>query len=142
MLRTVAMPRYASEQINLADGTIIPKGSTTYVANVAMRDPKIYPDPETFDPYRFLKWREAGNSSAYLVSTSPEHIGFGFGRYECPGRFYVANITKIVLCHMLLKYDIKFSETCSTAPITSGIRLESNPDARIVVRRREEEILI
>lgn len=136
------MGRYASEEINFADGTMIPKGSTVFIANVAMRDPKFYPSPDTFDPYRFSKSREAGDSSAYLVSPSPEHIGFGLGRHACPGRFFAANEIKIVLSHMLLKYDIKLPEDSSAAPSTSGIFLDSNPTARLIVRRRQEEILI
>jgi cytochrome P450 len=137
------MGRYAFEQIHLADGTIIPKGSTVFIANVAMRDAKFYPNPDTFDPYRFLRSREAGDSSAYLVSPSPEHIGFGLGRHACPGRFFAANEIKIVLCHMLLKYDIKLSDNALLAtPSTSGIFLDSNPHARLAVRRRQEEISI
>ncbi|KAL2842975.1 cytochrome P450 [Aspergillus pseudodeflectus] len=139
---TVTMGRYASREITLSDGTTIPKGSTVFIANVAMRDPEIYPDPDAFIPDRFTTRREKGDSSAYLVAASPEHIGFGLGRHACPGRFFAANEVKIVLSHMLLKYDIKFPDNGAAAPSTSGIFLETNPDARICVRRRQEEIVI
>ncbi|CEJ58139.1 hypothetical protein PMG11_06809 [Penicillium brasilianum] len=140
---TVTMGRYASREIILSDGTRIPKGSTVFIANVAMRDPNIYPDPDVFIPDRFTTRREKGDSSAYLVSASPEHIGFGLGRHACPGRFFAANEVKIVLSHMLLKYDIKLPDNgAAVAPSTSGIFLETNPNARICVRRRKEEILI
>jgi cytochrome P450 len=141
-MHTVTMGRYASRGITLSDGTAIPKGSTVFIANVAMRDPKIYPEPDAFIPDRFTTRRQKGDSSAYLVSASPEHIGFGLGRHACPGRFFAANEVKIVLSHMLLKYDMKFPDSGAAAPSTSGIFLETNPDARICVRRRKEEIVI
>ncbi|KAL3429411.1 cytochrome P450 [Aspergillus tetrazonus] len=139
---TVTMGRYASREITLSDGTIIPKGSTVFIANVAMRDSNIYPDPDDFVPDRFTTRREKGDSSAYLVSASPEHLGFGLGRHACPGRFFAANELKIVLSHMLMKYDIKLPDNGAVAPSTSGIFLATNPDARICVRRRKEEIVI
>jgi cytochrome P450 len=43
----------------------------------------------------------------HFVSTSPEHMAFGFGKHSCPGRFFAAIEVKIALCHILLKYDFK-----------------------------------
>lgn len=75
----VAMRRFAQEDVTLSDGTVLPKGSISVLTTEAMRDPTIYPDPETFDAYRFLKLRETPGyeTMAQAVSTTPQHLAFG-----------------------------------------------------------------
>lgn len=88
--------------------------------------------------------RDVGDeqSSAQLVSTGPDHLGFGYGSHACPGRFLAANEVKVILCHMLLKYEWKFVEICRPDVKISGTVLQSDPHAKISIRRRQEEILL
>lgn len=48
-------------------------------------DGEIYPNPEEFDGFRFLKLREREGDTAVAkhqtVSTSSEHLPFGLGRH-------------------------------------------------------------
>ncbi|KAF9889504.1 hypothetical protein FE257_007214 [Aspergillus nanangensis] len=127
------MRRLAAQNIGLSDGTVIPKGASVFVSCERMWDPKIYPAPEKFDAYRFLKLREtAGHeTSAQSVSPSPEHMGFGLGKHACPGRFFAINEVKIALCHILLKYDFKLAEGYTPKPRKNGLSLNSDPFARI-----------
>ncbi|GFF78849.1 meroterpenoid PM-122-9-7565 [Aspergillus udagawae] len=136
----MAMGRFATEDVELSDGTKIPKNSAVCIANVAMRDPNIYPNPDTFDPYRFANLVKAGDSTAYLVTPSPKHLGFGLGHSACPGRFLAALEVKAMLCHMLLKYDIKLADDCRPTVLVDGAFCSADPSAKIVVRRRQEEI--
>ncbi|GIK03544.1 hypothetical protein Aspvir_007616 [Aspergillus viridinutans] len=57
------------------------KGSSILVSSHKMWDPAVYPNPETFDPYRFLRLRETPGheTSAQLVSPSPEYLGLAMG---------------------------------------------------------------
>ncbi|KAL4864283.1 hypothetical protein BDV12DRAFT_189022 [Aspergillus spectabilis] len=138
-----SMRRLAEKKITLSDGTVIPKSSILLVSSESMWNEAIYPDPQTFDPYRFLKLRETPGheTSAQLVSPSPEHMGFGLGKHACPGRFFAANEIKIALCHILLKYDLRFTERwVDPKPLAGGLRLSAEPRAEIEIRRRELEI--
>lgn len=134
------MNRHANQKIELSDGTVIPKGADILIANFSMYDADSYSDPATFDPYRFLRRREAGDSSALFINPSPEHLGFGFGKHSCPGRFFVANEIKILLAHMLLKYDMQLLDSSTPTVKKIGISLSADPTASISIRRRQEEI--
>lgn len=137
------MARKAENNVKLSDGTVIPKGDIILVSCSKMWDPTIYPDPEKFDPYRFLKLREVSvenESLGQFVSPSPQHMGFGFGKHACPGRFFAAAEMKVILCHVIMKYDFKLSEGCTPRILKSGMRLSADPWAKIAIRRRQEEI--
>ncbi|TEA20702.1 Cytochrome P450 monooygenase 1 [Colletotrichum sidae] len=133
--------RFATANITLPDGTLIRKGERTVVVCDQMMDPDVYPDPETFDIYRFKRMRdEAGaDSKAQLVSVSPEHVGFGYGAAACPGRFLAANEVKIALCHLLLKYDWKVAKR-PYKRLVIGTSSFVGPEAMISFRRRKEEV--
>lgn len=139
------MARKAECNVKLSDGVVIPKGDIILVSCSKMWDPTIYPDPETFDPYRFLKLREGSmdkESVAQFVSPSPQHMGFGFGKHACPGRFFAAAELKVILCHVIMKYDFRLAQGCTPQILRSGMRLSADPSARIAVRRRQEEITL
>ena len=137
----VSMRRVAEENIQLHDGTQIPRGASIMVSQDQLWDNSMYPNSETFDGYRFLKMRQVPGheSSAQLVATSPQHLGFGHGKHACPGRFFAANEVKIALSHMLLKYDFKLVDGSPPA-VKMGLSLGTNPRGKIAIRRRQEEI--
>ncbi|KAL4924981.1 cytochrome P450 [Aspergillus undulatus] len=139
----VSMSRKAEKTFKLSDGTTIPKNSIVCVPAERQWDESVYSSPLEFDPYRFLKLREQSGheTSAQLVSPSPEHLGFGFGKHACPGRFFAANELKIALCHILLKYDFRLPEGASEPkPIVRGFGMIAEPRANMEIRRREPEI--
>ncbi|KAJ5345158.1 hypothetical protein N7452_003162 [Penicillium brevicompactum] len=134
--------RMAMDDIELNDGSKIAKGTGLMITNDKMWDSKVYEDPETFDPYRFVKLRQVPGyeRSASLVSVSPEHMGFGYGTHACPGRFFAVNEVKIALCHILLKYEFKLAEGMIPQFKRHGIVIQTDMSARIMVRRRPEEV--
>ncbi|KAL2878371.1 hypothetical protein SGCOL_006342 [Colletotrichum sp. CLE4] len=139
----VGLGRRVMEDVRLKDGTVLPQDSGIAVNAEKMWDPEIYENPRTYDGFRFLRLREAseqGEKSSQLVSTSPEHLGFGLGIHACPGRFFGANTVKLVMCHLLLKYDIKLAENANTNPLEFGFSMLANPTTKVLVRRRKEEV--
>ncbi|KAJ0360013.1 hypothetical protein COL154_007902 [Colletotrichum chrysophilum] len=105
-----------------------------------MGDPELHQDPEKWDPYRFIKMAEQPGKANYaqLVVTSPDHLAFGHGDHACPGRFFAAYEIKIIMCHLLLKYDWEALPTTYASPMVLGFTNASNPTARVRVRRRKE----
>ncbi|KAI8634414.1 cytochrome P450 [Xylariaceae sp. FL1651] len=141
-LGTISMNRYVEKDLTLSDGTNIPKGTRIAVLGNFM-DPEIYPEPEKFDPARFLKKRhEPGQENSWqFVTTNAAHLNFGHGQHACPGRFFASNEIKIILCHFLMKYDWRFvpDEPEPKPRAFEGVNgVEAN--TRIQVRRRKPEI--
>lgn len=136
-----ATRRQSAATFKLSNGLVIRKGDKIFVDHTNMWNEKFYENANTFDPYRFVRWREEGNENiAHLVSTSEKHLGFGHGEHACPGRFFAANELKIALCHIVLKYEWKLPEGHDPKEIVFGSALASNPGMKFLIRRREPEL--
>ena len=133
--------RVAEQSITLSDGLVIPKGSLVSIAHNNMWDETKHPNPHEYQGDRFLKRRQlpGQETAAKLTSATEDHMGFGFGQHSCPGRFYVATLIKVTLCHVLMKYDLRL--VGGRPPVMMlGLEAGANPMAEIEVRRRQEEI--
>ncbi|KAF9878635.1 trichothecene c-8 hydroxylase cytochrome p450 monooxygenase [Colletotrichum karsti] len=136
-----SMFRQALETVTLSDGTKVPKGHKVAVSTERMRDPAFYENPETFDGYRFLRMRDTSQAAAsQLVTTSVNHLGFGHGEHGCPGRFFAASEAKIVISHILLKYDLQLDSNVQPQLRKFGFAEEADPKLKISMKRRKEEI--
>ncbi|KAI6491941.1 hypothetical protein MCOR13_008128 [Pyricularia oryzae] len=135
------MQRLVMKDTVLEGGITLRKGEYSAVDATRVWDPKLHKNPDEFDIYRFYEARKqpGGEHVHQLVSTSPDHIAFGLGKYACPGRFFASNETKVVLCHLLLKYDWKLAEGSSTDFTFFGTELTINPETKVLYRRRKEE---
>lgn len=83
---TWGMQRFAEEEVELSDGTKIPKGCRILLQTKHF-DPEMFSDPRVFDAYRFLRKREqpGQDSDWQFISTRSDFLAFGYGRHECPG---------------------------------------------------------
>ncbi|KZL75806.1 cytochrome p450 [Colletotrichum incanum] len=133
--------RVVVKDVTLSNGLRLKKGENVWIDVVHMWDSDTWEDAGKFDPYRFVKLRGTPKDHlAHLVSTSPDHMGFGHGRQACPGRFFAAHEMKILLCHLLLKYDWKLPEGFEFSSLAYGLSLISNPGTKLLIRRRKEEL--
>ncbi|WZH43327.1 cytochrome P450 [Fusarium acuminatum] len=134
--------RLALADITLPNGDVIKKGTRLVCDTTHMWGSEYYKDATTFDGYRYLKMRQTPGQDkhAHLVSTSSDHLAFGHGLHACPGRFFAANEIKIMLCHLLLKYDFKLEDGVVPTPTTFGFKLMGDGKAKLLVRRREAEL--
>jgi cytochrome P450 len=132
------------KDVKLSDGTELPRNSLIAVASTRHWDADYYPEPEKYDGYRFWKMRaEAGKENvAQFVSTSADHLGFGHGQHSCPGRFFASNEIKIIMCHILLKYDFRLMDGQEPKTSIHGFILAADHHCKLEIRRRQEEINI
>lgn len=106
-------------------------------------DPAVYPEPNSFDAFRFCgeKATSGPSNSRQLVTVSSEQMGFGLGQHACPGRFFVANEMKMMLAHLIMKYDWSLDPVYGKF---KDVRMEGHPmpdfAAKIRCKRRKEEI--
>ncbi|KAK1843837.1 cytochrome p450 [Colletotrichum chrysophilum] len=138
----LTLRRIAVNDVTLPDGTRIRRGERLCTHCCNMMEPEVYPDPDRFDISRFKRLREqaGGESKAQLITLTPEHLGFGYGVYSCPGRFFAGHEIKIALCHLLLKYDWKLGDERGFKPTIIGVNSFIDPSMSIVFKRRKEEI--
>ncbi|CRL28396.1 Cytochrome P450 [Penicillium camemberti] len=141
-LSLTSMNRLALKQIVLSDGTVIPKGANMFVSMKILEDDTIYPNAATYDGYRFCnKRKQPGNEHKHqFVATTSEHFVFGHGVHACPGRFFAASETKIMLLHLLLKYDWKLQSGGRPPNIDNGVESITDPRVQILFRSRKSEV--
>ncbi|KAG9123580.1 hypothetical protein FRC07_014669 [Ceratobasidium sp. 392] len=92
-------------------GYIIPAGSIVIANHWAIsRDPSIYPDPESFNPDRFLN-----------IGT-PHETPFGYGR-----SMHVANSNMLIaFAYLLVTFDIEKAVTDDGSPIEPSVTLKKD----------------
>ncbi|CUA67814.1 O-methylsterigmatocystin oxidoreductase [Rhizoctonia solani] len=81
-------------------GMRIPKGSVAFamIGNM-LHDPQMYPDPQVFNPERFMGPPED-------MARNPENIIFGFGRRRCPGINVAHSSIWLAITFVLATYNI------------------------------------
>ena len=99
----------------------------------------MYEDPETFDPFRFVKMRERNTSKKFdMVSTSCDSLAFGHGIHACPGRYFAASELKLMLAHLVVNYDVRLeNEGVRPADMWVATSCVPNPTAEVLFRKRK-----
>ncbi|KAI9454933.1 cytochrome P450 [Russula earlei] len=117
---------HASTQDGIFNGHFIPKGATILAnAWAVLHDPELYPDPETFNPERFLDAattptptptnRGGGGPGAsaqpprFFRTNDPSLISlaFGAGKRICPGRHFVDATLFILAASVMAVFDLE-----------------------------------
>ena len=141
-LLPVNIPRVVTNPngLKLSTGDVIPQGTTSMIlSHTINQDPKIYPNPSQFDPFRFSKLREIpGNELKYQhAMTGFDNINFGHGIWACPGRFFASAQIKVVLAYLLLHYDLKVKPgEPKPGQQHWGLAILPNPTAEILFKAR------
>ncbi len=152
--------RKALKDLHFSDGTRIPAGTVLVTAaNATHLDEENFHNPDIFDPFRFSDMRdEDGESTKHqFVSTSVDYVAFGHGKHAwlvdssfpspflalifmfnfSPGRFFAANELKAMMAHVIVTYDVKFSnEGVRPANKWIATTIAPDPTATVLFRKR------
>lgn len=86
-----------------AQSYTIPAGSTLVLASGHMqRDPRIFPEPDKFDPQRFIEVLEDGTQRAHMKNLHT----FGGGLYKCKGRYFAEREVVTFVSCILFMWDL------------------------------------
>ncbi|KAA1478269.1 cytochrome P450 [Dentipellis sp. KUC8613] len=136
----VPLVSHAPRKEDTFAGYRIPKG-TWVTANIwsMLHDEEMYPDPDTFNPERFLP-------KSGVPPRDPRTLIFGFGRRACPGLHLASQLTFLVVARTLALYTlVPASPADADAPIEFATGLVAAPKpfkVRLVPRSgATEEIL-
>ncbi|KAF8645398.1 hypothetical protein AX16_007842 [Volvariella volvacea WC 439] len=94
-------PRISNSE-DVFKGYRIPSGTLVF-ANmwIMLQDPKMYPNPLTFNPDRFIK-----NGKLDPNVRDPTTIAFGFGRRICPGQKLAFDTLWLTIASMITVFNI------------------------------------
>ncbi|KAL4267508.1 cytochrome P450 family protein [Pleurotus pulmonarius] len=99
------LPLAIAHRLTEADtynGYYLPKGATVFANTWALlHDEEYYPDPDRFNPDRFLK---NGKIDRKLCEAMPN---FGYGRRICPGRNFAMDSLHISIASILTVFNIR-----------------------------------
>lgn len=130
------------EGFTFSNGVTLPYGTYLHSPMWSVHhDAEIYPDPDTFDGFRFSKLRkteEVGSAQYQVITTSLDYLPFGHGRHACPGRFFAAVELKAMLAHLVVNYDVKFVND-GPRPANQYMASACLPDssAKVMFRKRQ-----
>ncbi|KAL1853611.1 hypothetical protein Daus18300_011734 [Diaporthe australafricana] len=148
--KSMSFQRVVRKTVTLKDGTCLPAGTHFAMPAAAMaHDQSLVPgidgekDADVFDPFRFERLRNDASrpenvNRFQFATTDSSTLHFGHGKYACPGRFFASNEIKVILCHLLLRYDFKFPEERNQAhPANWSYEEAFYPDPTIPVLMRQ-----
>ncbi len=96
-------------------------------------NPVLYPDPEKFDPDRFL-----GDDGSKAGSSTLEYLPFGAGPRVCIGMRFAMTEMKIATAKLLSKFKLLDDPKTALEYDTGDVFLLSYPGINIKVERRSQ----
>ncbi|KAF5499627.1 Cytochrome P450 monooxygenase gliF [Colletotrichum fructicola] len=101
--------------------------------------PKLYPEPEKFDAFRFSRMREQPGQEMKFqhTSTGNDNINFGHGIWACPGRFFASAQIKVVAAHLIRNFDMRLTPgEKKPVPQYGGLAIFPDAVAQVELRSR------
>ncbi|GFS49408.1 cytochrome P450 3A8 [Nephila pilipes] len=132
------LERLTEADFKLGDtGITLPKGMIVSIPNYALQhDPKLFPDPEKFDPDRFTA-EERAKRDPYA------YLPFGAGPRNCVGMRFALMQIKICLACTVTQFEmLRCSETKVPLEFHLGPGLLIPKGIHLKLKSREDKILL
>ncbi|KJE88501.1 cytochrome P450 sterol C-22 desaturase [Capsaspora owczarzaki ATCC 30864] len=109
----IMVPYAASKDVVLEDGTKIANG-TIVIPSIypSLHDPKVYANPDKFDPDRFGPERQED------IKSPRNWLVFGHGTHLCLGREYAVSHLLAFMAYISMRCDWKHNRTAESDDIT------------------------
>ncbi|PSN62984.1 cytochrome P450 76C3 [Corynespora cassiicola Philippines] len=103
----IGTPHYTTADISYKN-IHIPANSVVAIQQYPIHyDPALFPNPERFDPDRYLAFPEKAGVYAAGAASERDHWNFGAGRRICSGLHLAENSMFVVLAKMLWAFDVR-----------------------------------
>ncbi|UYV77766.1 CYP4V2 [Cordylochernes scorpioides] len=110
---------------HVPDGTKIHKGTTCMLLTYMLhRDPKVFPNPEKFDPERFLPENCIGRHPMSFIP-------FSAGQRNCIGQKYAVMEVKVILGNILRHFELRSLDSRENLRLAGEIVLKTRTPIRI-----------
>ncbi|OBZ85547.1 hypothetical protein A0J61_06394 [Choanephora cucurbitarum] len=134
------LPHSASSDI-LVDGYFIPKDTVIISSMQSMHyDAERYPEPNVFDPERFLNNLKTMNASVNGSFEDRDHFNFGWGRRICPGIYLAEAEIFFAVIQLLARANIEPADEglpVLEGAVNAGLSLRPLPYKVKFVRRTD-----
>ncbi|KAL2285409.1 hypothetical protein FJTKL_08094 [Diaporthe vaccinii] len=138
-----AVHRSTSQTVTFKDGLAVPPDTEIlFPTHEIYHDDEYYPDAATFDPERWPKMRRASptdHSKFQFSYISDTYITMGAGSHACPGRALASAEIKLILVHMLQRWDMRYGTADGKRPPVVPIAFSRIPDAKADMLSKEKE---
>ncbi|KAF2796015.1 cytochrome P450 [Melanomma pulvis-pyrius CBS 109.77] len=105
------------------DWVCVPQGAMN-------RDSQHYSNPDEFNPFRFV-------GSSRLTDAKYPWMLWGLSRAVCPGRFYTSAVLKVLLTHILVKFDVSLENPEAKRSFSWRTAIVPRGSTRVLFRRKE-----
>jgi cytochrome P450 len=116
-------------------GPLLPKGTLIAFANNRF-DMSTVPshNPDDFDGFRHARLRNAGTgeSKYQLLTPSSESLTWGYGIHACPGRLFAATEIKLIVIHLLTRFQLRLGSHRNRPP-SSSYDFQIMPDPKALI---------